>query len=71
MDDFLAALTVPVTLWAIAGFLALGAFFGWRGARPPDFRKGPRMMPWRWLMLMCAAVELILIIHLMALLSGQ
>ncbi len=71
MDDLSAAMTVPVTLGAIGGFLVLGLFFGWRGARPWNPRKGPRMIPWRWLMLLCAAVELILVIHLMALLSGQ
>jgi hypothetical protein len=60
-------MTVPVTLAAMAGLLVVGAFCGWRGARPPDFRRGPRMMPWRWLMLMCAAAELILVIHLFAL----
>ena len=43
--------------------------FGWRGARPPDFKRGPRMMPWRWLMLFCAAFELPLLIHLLNLLG--
>jgi hypothetical protein len=70
VDDLSAALTVPVTLAAMAGLAVLAALCGWRGARLPDIRKGPRMIPWRWLMLMCAAFELILLIHLMALIQG-
>jgi hypothetical protein len=70
VDDFQAAMTVPVTLWTMGGLGAAGAFFGWRGARPWDPRKGPRMIPWRLLMLLCAALELTLLIHLVALFRG-
>lgn len=50
----------------IAAAIALGAllFFGWRGARPPDLTRGPRMIPHRALMVASAAVLLILIVHL-------
>ena len=40
---------------------ALGAFAGWRGARPPNPMKGPRLVPWRAIMLLCATLALILI----------
>ena len=50
--------------------LALVLFCGWRGARPPDFRRGPRMIPWRWLMLLFAAAAMTLLIHLVAVLQG-
>jgi hypothetical protein len=38
-----------------AALAAVAAFAGWRGARPPDFRRGPRLMPWRMIMLLAAA----------------
>ena len=40
---------------------ALGVFAGWRGARPPNPLKGPRMIPWRFIMLLAAAGALILV----------
>lgn len=49
------------TLSAAAAFLALGLFAGWRGARAPDPRKGPRMVPWRFIMVLCAAGVMILL----------
>jgi hypothetical protein len=33
----------------------IGLFAGWRGARPPNPLKGPRMAPWRFIMLLAAA----------------
>ena len=47
-------MTVPAHFLA-AGALALVAVFaGWRGARPPNLRRGPRMVPWRFLMVLSA-----------------
>jgi hypothetical protein len=44
------------TALALAGAcLAVGILAGWRGARPPDPMKGPRMVPWRFLMVLAAA----------------
>jgi hypothetical protein len=37
---------------------------GWLGARKPDPMRGPRLAPYRFLMLVCAAVVLIMIVHL-------
>ena len=37
------------------GCAAVAAFAGWRGARPPDLRRGPRLMPWRMIMVLTAA----------------
>jgi hypothetical protein len=42
-----------------AGFLAIALFAGWRGARPPNPHKGPRMVPWRFVMALAAAGALI------------
>ena len=44
----------PVTLALAAAFAALALFAGWRGARPPDLRRGPRLVPWRMLMTLAA-----------------
>ncbi len=43
---------------------AFATLFGWLGARPFDPRKGPRLAPYRFLMLLCAAVVLFMIVHL-------
>ena len=43
-------------VFAIAGASAvLAAFAGWRGALPPNPMKGPRLVPWRFLMVLGAA----------------
>jgi hypothetical protein len=49
------------TLLALsAGCAALAVFSGWRGARPPNPLKGPRMIPWRWLMVVSATAAILL-----------
>lgn len=60
---------LTTTLGALAATLILGVFAGWRGARPPDFLKGPRMIPWRPLMAAAATASLILLVHLVNLLG--
>ena len=42
----------------------LAALFGWLGARKPDPTRGPRLAPYRFLMLLCAAVVLMMAVHL-------
>ena len=59
---------LTLTLELAAGFLATAVFAGWRGARPPNPHKGPRLMPWRFLMIMSAAVLLYVLGHLVHLL---
>lgn len=54
----------------VGGALALfGLFAGWRGARAPDPHRGPRMMPWRFLMLLAAAGALLMLVHVINLLG--
>lgn len=60
-------MTLTTTLAITAAFLGLTAFAGWRGARPPDLLKGPRMIPWRMVMVTSAAAVLILLVHLASL----
>ena len=60
---------LPTTLTAAAVFIGLTAFCGWRGSRPPNLVKGPRMIPWRMIMVTSAAVVLVLLVHLASLLG--
>jgi hypothetical protein len=57
-------MTLPVTA-ALALLLAsLAALCGWLGARPLDVHRGPRLMPYRVLMLTFAAGCFWMLIHL-------
>lgn len=62
---------LTVTLILLAAALSATLFCGWRGARAPDPMKGPRMIPWRFLMIGAAALALLLLIHLATLLGAQ
>lgn len=53
-----------LTLILLAGSVAAAALAGWRGARAPDPRRGPRMIPWRFLMVLSAAFASLLLVHL-------
>ena len=53
---------LPVIAGLAGACLLLAVFCGWRGSRPPDPTRGPRMIPYRVLMLLFAAVVLILLI---------
>ena len=67
--DMRSQMGMNVTLSAIAALLALTVFAGWRGARPPNPHKGPRLMPWRFIMLLAAACALIVFVHLVNLMG--
>lgn len=51
------------TLGVILGAAGFCAFAGWRGARAPDLTRGPRLIPWRLLMVLAAAVAMLGIVH--------
>ena len=51
--------TFTVILFAVSSLLTV--FFGFMGARPMDPRKGPRMVPWRFLMLLSFTAALLLL----------
>ena len=53
----------------VAGGAAITVFCGWRGARPWDPARGPRLMPWRPLMVAFATASLMLLVHLVNLLG--
>ena len=47
---------IRVLLGIAGGCAAVAGFAGWRGARPPDLSKGPRLIPWRAIMVVLATV---------------
>lgn len=55
---------LAATLIALAAAAALAAFAGWRGARPPNLQRGPRMIPWRVIMVAAAVAGLLMLVHL-------
>ena len=60
---------IVITAALAVTFAALAAFCGWRGSIPAAPHRGPRMAPWRFLMIACAAVVLMLFVHLINLLG--
>lgn len=57
-------MSLKITLILTLTTLAACAFFGWRGMRPADPARGPRLIPHHFLMLITAAVLLFLLAHL-------
>lgn len=60
---------MPTTLGLGALTLALGGFCAWRGAAAPNPHRGPRLVPYRFLMLLSGAVLLYLAAHVLTLLG--
>jgi hypothetical protein len=58
---------VPTAILAACA-LALTVLFGWLGARPANPLRGPRLVPWRFLMLLAFLVMVLALVHLAALL---
>ena len=46
---------LPATIATCIALLALAVVAGWLGARPPNPHRGPRMVPWRFIMLLASA----------------
>lgn len=67
--DTRSQMTLTLSAALCAGLLALAAFAGWRGAQPPNFAKGPRLAPWRLIMVTAAALALFLLVHIVNLLG--
>lgn len=63
-------MSLSTTFMLLAASLGLALFAGWRGALPPDLRRGVRMVPWRFVMLLSGTVAFFAIIHLGALLGA-
>jgi hypothetical protein len=59
------------TLALASGVLLFTLFCGWRGARRPNATRGPRIVPWRFVMLLAFMGFVIVIAHLMKLLTSH
>lgn len=57
-------MSLPATIAVLGMILALTVFSGWRGSRPPDLIRGPRMVPWSIIMLLGITASIFLVIHL-------
>jgi len=62
-------MSITLTLILLAISLAAMVFCGWRGALPPHPLK-VRMAPWRFLMILFAALIALLLIHLVQVGTG-
>jgi hypothetical protein len=51
------------SLIVAAMLAAICVFCGWRGARPPNPMRGPRLTPWRFVMTLTAAGGLVALSH--------
>jgi hypothetical protein len=60
---------VTVTLVLTLSGALLTTLFGWLGARPLRDPTQPRMVPWRFLMLLGAALTILIAVHLVGLLK--
>ena len=57
----------PTAILAVCA-LALTVLFGWLGARPANPLRGPRLVPWRFLMLLAFLAMVLALVHVAALL---
>ena len=55
-------MTAPPLLAIALGLAALAGFAGWRGARPPNPMKGPRLIPWRPIMVFAATAAILCVV---------
>lgn len=58
------------TLALAAVLAAVALFAGWRGARPYQPMKGPRLVPWRFIMVTASALLMPTLVHLAQLLRA-
>ena len=56
-------MTLQNTILVLTLAIGFAAFCGWRGARRWNVMEGPRMIPWRFLMLLAFALALFMAQH--------
>jgi len=61
---------MSLTLVLAAALLALTVLFGWIGARPAKPLAHPRLVPWRFLMLLTFVGMIATLVHAVALLRA-
>lgn len=55
---------LTATLIMLVCAVTVGLFCAWRGAQPPNLMRGPRMVPYRLIMVLAAAFVLVAVVHL-------
>ncbi len=55
----------PVTLIATTLAVAVTGVCGWLGARPPNIHRGPRLFPYRLVMVLGAAFVMLMLAHML------
>lgn len=65
-----AHMSLTVTAALMLLILGIGGLCAWRGAAAPNPHKGPRLVPWRFLMVLCGAVAMYLAAHLLTLMGA-
>ena len=63
-------MTLPVTLSIAGAALVLTLLFGWLGARPSKPAGPPRLIPWRFMMMIALVAVIAMLVHAVALLRG-
>ena len=62
-------MSLPLTAAILAVLIVVAAFAGWRWSKPPNPAKGPRMAPWRLIMVTASAFALFMMVHIVNLLG--
>jgi hypothetical protein len=64
-------MTAPFTAILAGLCLVLAVFCGWRGARASRPHMAPRLIPWRFLMLVAFTAMIAFLVHLVNLARGS
>jgi uncharacterized membrane protein YsdA (DUF1294 family) len=64
-------MSLPLALGLAAVALVMTILFGWLGARPAQPLGPPRLIPWRFMMMLSFALVVAALVHAMSLVRGQ
>jgi len=65
--NIIAAMTLSVSLTIAGVAVALTLLFGWLGARPVKPLSAPRLVPWRFMMMIAFVAVIAMLVHAVAL----
>jgi hypothetical protein len=55
----------PITLALTAVVVVATGLCGWMGARAPNPHRGPRLVPWRFLMILGVLGVILMVVHML------
>jgi len=64
-------MSLGVTGAVAAVALLVAVFCAWRGSKPAPLVGHPRMVPWRFIMLVAAVAVMVSLVHIVALVRGD